>query len=979
VLRPLLPGVRGVLLVALLACGGGGGSGGFRVVVSDPPDGATAVALGTAVRFRFNLPVDPGSVGPGSVALAHDGNPIAGTCEILEGGLELRFLPDEALPSGANLLVTLDSALSAASGPGLGGAVTIEFTTVADGVPPQAFLAPAPGTGGIAPGSRIVAVFSEPIDPASVGSATLQVLGPTGPVIGTLALEKGNRVLAFAPSSPLPAGATLTAQLLGGPSGPRDLAGNLLPQGVSTSFGVGAEPDFEAPTATITVNEFTPVWLAGIHLPPAGFTIDVAFSDGRAVDPGSLRVDASVPLGPALLPAAAAGEDLFPLFSVDPGSAQARIPDAFAMATGVVTIVATVRDLAGNESPPATLDLLVAPFPDALRPFEAAQEVFVDFSVDRAPMAGGNGVPDFEEDLLELGLSAAGDPIGSNATMRARCEAAIMETAAAKLEAGPRLRIRLDTSPPTAGPFTSICVGGIDPAWPGRSLGDPSTGVLGRSWFDLHNENPAEDDCSTNPPLGVFPGELFLALGSAAIQAGGATLFGQTYSPLSPAFGGTPAGEHPLDLTVLAPGFSLAGATAAEQERFLEVALGIERLGASMGTILAHELGHAFGLVPPGTPPEGLFGNVTMHNASPSALDVMPPAFTYENLVLLPLRFRPTNIAYLRERVVVACDLVEGTTLAELSRRASAIVLASPTAASAGGHALVRVEESFRGAVPGSVLEISALPPSAPLPGSLLLLYLAETPRGLVVLGGERGAIPIDLFADAPLLHHARGLVALADPSDERLLVHLADDLASPSARVREDAAAEIARMPAHLSRSLEGEALWRALTDEEGPSMMRVLVLAVLAARGLEADAPILVREVLEGPPDSVPLAGQAASAVPGATQRLVASLGSAPEDGRVRLASALGFSRDPIATRTLESLVLGDPSPRVRLEALAALARPGGAVDGSALFHVLATGGSTEKTLAATVLLLRGSESDRQALRGADSAWLRPPFRVH
>jgi len=72
-----------------------------------------------------------------------------------------------------------------------------------------------------------------------------------------------------------------------------------------------------------------------------------------------------------------------------------------------------------------------------------------------------------------------------------------------------------------------------------------------------------------------------------------------------------------------------------------------------MGTILAHELGHAFGLVPSGVPPGGLYGNATRHNAFPNALDVMATSFTYENLVLLPLRFRPTNLAYLRERVIV--------------------------------------------------------------------------------------------------------------------------------------------------------------------------------------------------------------------------------------------------------------------------------------------------------------------------------------
>jgi len=309
--------------------------------------------------------------------------------------------------------------------------------------------------------------------------------------------------------------------------------------------------------------------------------------------------------------------------------------------------------------------------------------------------------------------------------------------------------------------------------------------------------------------------------------------------------------------------------------------------------------------------------------------------------------------------------LGEATTLGELTRKAATIALASPAGSLSEGRALVFVEESWRGAPAGTFLEIGGLPPLAPGPHGLWLLYLAEGSRGLLPLGGERGAIPIDPFSDVHLVDHARGLLVLADLPGEDLFQHLAGGLESPSSRVGEDAAADLLRLPAGYARRIDGAFLAAAIEREQGPTSMRSSLLRLLGARGLAGDAPVVLREATSGPAEMLPLVGGIAREVPGATEGLAASLEGGAEETRLRIVRALAAAGDATATWALGRVVLSDSSPVVRIEALSALARPGGPVDGSILFHALATGNPGERTLAARAILLRGSPADLEALR--------------
>ncbi|MFQ5503486.1 MAG: hypothetical protein ACE5F1_01665 [Planctomycetota bacterium] len=118
--------------------------------------------------------------------------------------------------------------------------------------------------------------------------------------------------------------------------------------------------------------------------------------------------------------------------------------------------------------------------------------------------------------------------------------------------------------------------------------------------------------------------------------------------------GGTPAGAHGLDPRVLSPSFVYATATPAEKARFEEVMDAADDIATAIGVILAHEVGHSIGLVARGPASGGLFGDDSLHNDSYGTGQVMNAVIGYESVTSLEYRFRPTNLAYLRERILLA-------------------------------------------------------------------------------------------------------------------------------------------------------------------------------------------------------------------------------------------------------------------------------------------------------------------------------------
>jgi hypothetical protein len=305
--------------------------------------------------------------------------------------------------------------------------------------------------------------------------------------------------------------------------------------------------------------------------------------------------------------------------------------------------------------------------------------------------------------------------------------------------------------------------------------------------------------------------------------------------------------------------------------------------------------------------------------------------------------------------------------LAELTRRAEAILVARPLGSPAPGIVRFQVEEGIRGWEgpidvrhhPGVADEFDATGAAA------WLLYLGRrgAPAGaFAVQGGERGALRLEGIEGLALLEAARALAGAADLADERLLGILVEQLGSFSARVREDAAEELARLPRALRVEIPPSRLAEAVEREDGPTPARAAVLRLFAARSDVRDLPALLREVEGGPEELLPLLAHPFREIEGGPEALAGAIDGGRGPRRPSAARLLGEVGGEICAARLRA-ALADPGEETRLAAIEGLGRIPG--NGEALLLVLAAGTETEQRLAARSILLGGTAEDRAVLR--------------
>ncbi len=103
---------------------------------------------------------------------------------------------------------------------------------------------PASGSTAVAVTSTVRAVFSEAIDPATVGGSTFELRNAANAVVAsTVTYDAATRTATLAPSSSLATSSSYTATVRGGTTDPRikDLAGNALASSVSWSFTTNSQ------------------------------------------------------------------------------------------------------------------------------------------------------------------------------------------------------------------------------------------------------------------------------------------------------------------------------------------------------------------------------------------------------------------------------------------------------------------------------------------------------------------------------------------------------------------------------------------------------------------------------------------------------------------------------------------------------------------------------------------------------------------
>lgn len=162
---------------------------------------------------------------------------------------------------------------------GGGGGYSYSASTPGDTMAPAVLsTAPDSGASDVATGTTVSAVFSEPMDPATLDTITFTLEDSGGnPVAGTVAISNGDATATFTPNAPLDSAASYTATVT---TQAHDAAGNALASNYVWSFTTQAASDTTAPTvsATSPADAATGVALSA--------TVSATFSE--AMDPATL-------------------------------------------------------------------------------------------------------------------------------------------------------------------------------------------------------------------------------------------------------------------------------------------------------------------------------------------------------------------------------------------------------------------------------------------------------------------------------------------------------------------------------------------------------------------------------------------------------------------------------------------------------------------------------------------------------------------
>ncbi len=407
----------------------------------------------------------------------------------------------------------------------------------------------------------------------------------------------------------------------------------------------------QPPTVSITLNAVPDEMNDLLVVPPTGFVINIAYEAGDLpIDPSRIYLaDCLFGWGCWALEQATAS------LSAGATSAIWQVPEGytgFAVGSHMLHVLVgdTEENYAYNE-----IAFAVRDFPDS-PPIETGQNIWFDFDFD--------STRDFSSDLEVFGLGSPSAPAAS-----AKIESHVTELLLIfmsftyhwsnpnGLPAPDPVAVEFFDHDPGEGDVTRICVGGQDPTG-GQTIGN----IL----IDPNNANRVSIECGSLPPTGIFPSELMAYQSDPAFQ--------ETFDSLQPSRGGTPVGEDPADAVVLADGFNYLSGTPEQRERYADIYSAAFRFASVLGTILAHETGHALGLVPPAAPGIGLHGGVlgaayshavTPDGVAPSQNYIMKAGNAFSFAALGGLdghpwpSFRPLNFAYLRDRAVAYVPVTE--------------------------------------------------------------------------------------------------------------------------------------------------------------------------------------------------------------------------------------------------------------------------------------------------------------------------------
>jgi len=331
-----------LLLVTFVAgCGSnGGGSSDMiapQVNSTTPVNGATAVALNSAISATFSEAMTPTTFGIATFTLKQGAAAVSGS--VTYSGVTAVFKPAGNLAAGSLYTATITTRARDLAGNALASDHVWSFTTGAaidNAAPAVTDTSSAGGAINVAINTKVGATFGEGMDPLTITDAnfTVKQTVSAAPVAGSVSYSGMNAL--FTPAGNLSASTGYTATIKGGANGVKDLAGNALAADFAWSFTTAAAVDSTSPGVTATV--------------PANLATGVAFSStvnstfSEAINPLTITAATYKLAGPGVTPVTGT-------VGYNALTKVATFTPASPLAAGTVytaTITTGVKDLAGN-------------------------------------------------------------------------------------------------------------------------------------------------------------------------------------------------------------------------------------------------------------------------------------------------------------------------------------------------------------------------------------------------------------------------------------------------------------------------------------------------------------------------------------------------------------------------------------------------------------------------------------------------------
>ena len=266
-----------------------------------PANGATNVALGSAISIDWDEAIDPTSVGTGSIVITVDGitGIVGGSYQVT--GSNVTFTPSSPLPASRTVRVAVTSSVRDRVG-NQSNTVTRTFQTGtgSDGTAPSVVsVSPTNGSLDVSRNGPVVITFSEPIDPTQINTSHFALFTSGSRLSTSVGRSDDNTVVTLSASLPQNAPIEVVVNSVA------DFSGNVL-AAFSSGFQTALDPDLGRPSiatmrpgngATRVVPGSSIVLYANEPLAPSSVQAGLFVSESGLLKSGTISMAA----GPATI------------------------------------------------------------------------------------------------------------------------------------------------------------------------------------------------------------------------------------------------------------------------------------------------------------------------------------------------------------------------------------------------------------------------------------------------------------------------------------------------------------------------------------------------------------------------------------------------------------------------------------------------------------------------------------------------------